>query len=265
MRGFCSIVLVVAACGGGKKGSDAPTPAKLCIDPAAPGGTSLSLTREDHPGLVVDGDDKGVGKLIEPDRVVHAVAEEAPGGPALAITAGAGCGAQPCNPQVVRVAGGTVAARAPLPHGDDIAAGGDYPFVVEWLSIEDGDNDGTPELWMSYQIVAPPEPAVGSTTAEHVAVFSLPDLTLRFTAQYASHPEASVLERCDGTLDLVDADCDSDRDLVLGQTCASAYCFELYDTGETSDGQDHTAECGTAPVVIPTVYLHQPDGTYRPA
>jgi hypothetical protein len=96
---------------------------------------------------------------------------------------------------VVRVADGKIDARTALPRGDEIRSGTDYPFVVDWLSLEDGDGDGTKEVWVSYQIMS----------NHHVAVFALPELGLRFAAPYGR----------DATLDLVDADCDGDRDLVL--------------------------------------------------
>jgi hypothetical protein len=266
MRGTIAFVIVCAAgCGGPKGGggdAEKPAPAKLCVDTKAPGGTSLQLTREGQPGLVQDGDDKGAGKADGPGRVAYAVVEQDAGGPAIAVSAGENCGAQPCNPQIVRVDNGTVTARAPLPHGDEIQAGSDYPFFVDWLSLEDGDGDGAVEAWVSYQIVSPPEAGVGSTTDEHVAVYSLPDLTLRFEAQYAESPEAGSLPRCDGELWLADANCDGAADLVLTQTCGFGYCFEWWENAESSDGEDHTADCGAAPEITGDAYLRQSDGTY---
>jgi hypothetical protein len=239
-------IVLLAACGssakkgGGVGGSGgAPKQAALCIDVTAPGGTLMTLDREDGHGLVSDGDDKGVG-AIEPGRVVWGVLEDESGA-ALAVTAGEGCPLRPCSPQIVRAQDGQITLRSPIPFGDDIQPGSDYPFVVEWMNIADSDEDGAREVWVAYQIVSPPEPAVGSTTHRYVAAFSMSELALRFAFEHGYYPEASSLERCDGELHLVDADCDDDRDLVVSQTCAME---------------------GVDPEQRGRAYLRESDGTY---
>ena len=265
MRGIIACV-ALAACGSGSKesttGNTAPAPAQLCVDVKAPGGTSLQLSRDEQPGVVGSDGDLGLAEADGSGRVGYAAVQDDTGA-AIGVTAGQGCGERPCNPQMIRVEHGTVVARTPLPHGEDVQAGFDYPFLVDWLSIEDGDGDGTPEVWVSYNITSPPEAAVGSTTAEHVAVFSLPDLALRFAAQYAELPESGGYQRCTGELFLADANCDGQRDLVLTQRCAFGQCFEYWDTGEYYGGGDPAAECGDAPQVTGQAFVRQADGSYR--
>ena len=204
MRGILSIAaLAAAACAGNAPAPAAPA-AKQCFDPAHPGGVSIELARPGDQSVLATPADAGDG------RVALASVETAGAAP-LEVTENSGCGATPCDPELA--AG---AAHVALPHVEELEASPDTPpFVVDWVSAPDVDGDGRPEAWVAYRLT------IGGTTTGYVAMFSLPDLALRFTAP----------TDCGATLAYVDADCDGRPDLVLEKSCAAPAVYHCGEDG----------------------------------
>jgi hypothetical protein len=260
---------LVLACGGGSRtnpigNGSGPEPAgttPLCIDTYEVAGQAIALEREGNPGLVSDGNDLGVSEATEEGWLVMAVVQRDEDELfTVLIREGCSDGQASCDPRLARVerAGErlVITHQTPLPDADQVAVMGDYPFVVEWMALEDGDGDGEIEVWMSYQVIGEPEPAVGSTTAQHLAVFARADAALRLHAIHGLWPEASSLEACSSEILAVDADCDGDRDLFQTRTCLPGACAE-----EAESGAAPSPECAGA-AVERAVYLRGADGAF---
>jgi hypothetical protein len=192
------IILALGAltgCGGSQAPvSQAHAGPGWCIDPEQPGGTEISLAREGSLGVLE------TPEPVDDERVRLAALEDS--GDEIEVTVGAGCGARPCAPKVLRTSidGGQVLATTVFPGTEELH--GARPFSVDWISIDD--DNGLRDIWVSYTIVDAGKPS------HRIAVFSLLDLGLRFTAAYGA---------CDSSLHQVDADCDGNPDLVLDDDC----------------------------------------------
>ncbi len=260
MRALLPLALWLGA-GCGSAGVESPRSPEgagdraLCVDPATATGAEIPLEQAGSPGVVPEGQsDRSVSQALEAGWRVHAVAEMGGGGH-IAVIARAGCGAdKPCEPQVVAVGGGKIAARTPLPATKSTAWGPVAPFVVDWLISQSGESVG--EVWLSYSITGPPEPAVGATTISHVALLSLPDLSPRWNGVRAISPEAGANQRCTSQLSSIDADCDGLNDLILAMSCEFAMC-------EGASADDPPPECAGGPNVERLVYIQSPDRTFK--
>jgi hypothetical protein len=166
------------------------------------------------------------------------------GGALYAVVITEDCFTGACEPEIVKIVDGKVAETTGLPGADTIPAQSDYPFLVEWMIAQDVDGDGADELWLSYNIVGEPEPAIGSTTRSHVAVLAPGDLAIRFHLVHGEYPETGSLETCVSTLTAVDADCDGDVDLVEAQTCENGECSS---DDEYADKPEWCDEAGPTP------------------
>ncbi|MBK9032283.1 MAG: hypothetical protein IPL61_13385 [Myxococcales bacterium] len=262
MRCAWSLVLassggVLIACGGAPARTAPPAARPLCVDPAAPGGIAFDAAAGDDAG---EPGDEPAAAALPADWVVLAAAPDDAGGRLLVGVEG-DCGqtsdADRCNPTLFAVPAGatpTVRARAELQFDVELAAIGDLPVRVVGLAVDDRDGDGARDVWVTYELMGPPQPAVGSTTTTWVASFAVETLAPHLTAQVGAQPEAEVLDLCTSTLHAVDADCDGDLDVVQVETCQPQLC-----AGDEPDPET----CAAGPTTRSIVHVRQADGGLR--
>ncbi|MEZ4364775.1 MAG: hypothetical protein R2939_00640 [Kofleriaceae bacterium] len=238
-------------CGGGGGGTAPTTPVgqggpRLCVEVATAHGAVVAI--EEGAGADDDGaqaalealpqdvftglEDIGA-RILDGDDLVVAVVDLA-------------CEASEegtCAARLMRLspagADAKVTAQAELPDAAGPATMGSSPVVIQavWPRGE--------ELWVSYGVTGQPEPTVGATTDNRVAIFDRRTLALRGALTYARWPEASILEGCISELEEVDLDCDGQVDLVQHQRCQTAACLPDDDGGddEPADPDDSGLAC----------------------
>ncbi len=249
---FASVLLCACGPKGGGGTAEPPKPEakELCVDPASPGGTSaLPNLDEGEPTWQASGDEELGAPLDDGWHLMSRITTEQ-------ITYGVIVAEAGYDPHVVRVEGGAITANVPLPEGDTIPSGGDYPFFVTWVGAAD---DGS--VWVLYNIVGEPEAAVGSTTKDYLTILAPGDLAVQLHATVGAYPEAGVLETCTSDVVSVDADCDGDLDLIQHETCLAGECKKPDWESDSWVAPDYCPP-EDAPPVSHTVYDRGADGTY---
>lgn len=213
------LAVVLGACGPGAKATEPPAnEAKLCVDPAAPGGAEIPLGYEDPPGMVDDALAEAVQPALEDGWAIMGATTA--GAVTYALLYADGCAGGGCDPdpRVVRIADGKITHTVEPPAKETIVPGGDYPFVIDWMLVRGG------AVWLGYNIHREPDTPEAWMTRGHVAVFGLEDLALRWTTVISSWPAEDTGESCGSSVFEVDADCDGDLDLVQQESCIAAHC-----------------------------------------
>ena len=227
MKTILTLYVWAAACGSGHSSanqqvSGKPAPVKpvprLCVDVASVEGKVMDVEALAKASKAVSADNSKYGAAFRAKFGSDAAGEYAVSHAGATVLVHNDCG-DSCDVRAVVVAGGKVTASAVLPN---VAGTG----VTDTSVIHDMTGDGEAELWIRYAVDGEEEAAVGATTKEYLAAFSLPLLTPLLQADLGTFPGAMMGERCEAQVRTADVTCDGVPDLVIDTTCGVGLCFD---------------------------------------